>query len=78
MSRRRVFTDEQCRALARWHLALRAAGSVRGKARELGVSKGALMDAIARGNGSDPRAMREKLSQADIDALVGGLESCST
>ncbi len=48
MTRRRVLTDEQCKNLAAWFSQLRALGSVQAKCRELGVSRTALYDAIAR------------------------------
>ena len=44
------FTQEQCQDLSEWFRRLRALGTVRSKARELGVSVPALYDAIARGS----------------------------
>lgn len=78
MTRRRRFTDEECRALASWFTQLRAMGSVRGKARELGISVPALYDAIARGDGRLPAATRHKLSSAELEDLVELIHSrCS-
>src|SRR3954467_191120 len=70
MSRRRRFTDAQCRDLAEWFANLRRMGSVAQKAREQGVSEVALRDAIARGQGKDTGATRKKLSEAEIDKLA--------
>ena len=73
MSRRRRFTDEQCRDLAEWFSNLRRMGSVAQKARDLEVSEVALRDAIARGMGNDTSSIRKKLSEAEIDALAESL-----
>jgi hypothetical protein len=70
LSRKRRFTDDECKNLASWFNQLRGMGSVQAKCRELKASKGALMDAIARGNGKPRRAIREKLSGYDIDQLA--------
>ena len=59
MSRRRVLSDEQCAALAEWAA---SRGSMQDKARELGISVGALRDAILRGQGKDPGYLRRKIS----------------
>jgi hypothetical protein len=78
MSRKRRFTDEECKDLAAWFNQLRGMGSVRAKTRELKVSKGALMDAIARGNNKPRRAIREKLSGYDISQLADEIASRET
>jgi predicted DNA-binding protein YlxM (UPF0122 family) len=78
MSRKRVLSDEQCKALAEWFNTLRSMGSVRAKCRELGVSKGALMDAIARGNGKPRRFVREKLSAYQLEQFVNEIASRET
>lgn len=61
MSRQRLFTDEQCSVLAAWFQALRSAGTVESKAKQLECSEKTLRDAIARGLGNDTEAMRRKL-----------------
>lgn len=70
MSAPRRFTDKECKALAEWFSQLRALGSVSAKARELGISKPALYDAIARGQGRLPAATRHKLTAAEIEDLA--------
>ena len=57
MSKQRVTTDDQCRELALWYGQER---TVRGKARELGISVAALYDSIARGNQLPTAAARFK------------------
>jgi predicted DNA-binding protein YlxM (UPF0122 family) len=63
-------SDEQCRYLADWYRRLRSFGTVEAKAKELGISKPALYDAIARGQGRMTAATRFKLSEAEIDELT--------
>jgi hypothetical protein len=58
MSRKRVFTDEECKQLAEWAA---SRGSMKDKAKELNVSVGALRDAILRGEGKDPGYIRRKI-----------------
>jgi hypothetical protein len=59
MSRPRVFTDEQCRELARWY---ESRGTISDKAKELGVNMNTLRDAILRGQGKDVGHVRRKLA----------------
>ena len=70
MSAPRRFTDAECKALAEWFGQLRKLGSVTAKARELGISKPALYDAIARGSGRMTAATRHKLTDAELQELV--------
>jgi predicted DNA-binding protein YlxM (UPF0122 family) len=70
MSAPRKLTDEQCKELAEWFKTLRGLGSVHAKAKELGISKPALYDAIARGEGRMTSATRHKLSELEIEQLV--------
>lgn len=78
MSRRRIFTDEQCKELSEWFTQLRSMGSVQAKCRQMSVSKGALMDAIARGCGKPRRAIREKLNAYEIERLASEVVSRET
>lgn len=48
-------------------------GTFSAKARELGVTKDTLRDAIRRVRGLDTRNTREKLSSLEIDALANEL-----
>lgn len=73
MSRKRRFTDDECKNLAEWFANLRRMGSVAAKAREFQISEVALRDAIARGQGKDTSATRKKLSEADIDKMADEL-----
>lgn len=77
MSRRRALTDEQCKELAAWFQSIRSMGTVAAKARALGISKPALYDAIARGEGRLPSATRHKLSELEIEQLAEEV-SCGT
>lgn len=61
MSKPRVTTDEQDRALAEWYSTNR---TVKQKAGELGISVSALYDAIARGKNEPTTGMRYKLRHA--------------
>lgn len=70
MSAPRKLTDEQCRELAQWFQSVRNLGTVAAKAKALGISKPALYDAIARGEGRMPSATRHKLSELEIEQLA--------
>lgn len=72
MSRRRKLTNEQCNELAKWHAELRQLGTVQSKARELGISVGALYDAISRGSKKPTAAQRHKFV-AYLRQLSGSL-----
>jgi len=63
MSKPRVTTDEQDKALADWWWQLQQAGTVRGKAKELGISVHALYDAISRGLQQPTAGQRFKLRE---------------
>lgn len=78
MSRRRKFSDDECRHLAQWFAQLRSLGSVQAKCRELKASKGAVMDAIARGSGKPRRAIREKISAHELERLGDEIVSRGT
>jgi hypothetical protein len=78
VSRKRKFTDDECKGLAAWFKSLRSLGSVRGKARELKVSPGALMDAIARGDGRERYTQRQKLRAYELEQLVDEIASRGT
>lgn len=58
MSRQRIFTDEECKALADWYA---NRGTIYDKSKELGVSMGTLRDAILRGQGKDVGYLRRKI-----------------
>lgn len=62
MTKPRVTTAEQDRELAAWYEKLRSLGSVRQKARELGISVPTLYDAIARGQKQPTHNERYKLA----------------
>lgn len=70
MTRRRALTDEQCAELARWYEDYQRIGTVDEKCRELGISEDTLRDAVRRARGEEPRPLRRKLSQADINQLI--------
>jgi hypothetical protein len=63
MSKPRVTTDEQCKELADWWWDLKNMGTVRDKARELGISIPALYDSIKRGLGEPTRAQKYKVRE---------------
>lgn len=63
MSKPRVTTDEQDKALADWWWALQGMGTVRDKAKEYGISVSAFYDAVARGLQKPTSGQRFKLSQ---------------
>lgn len=63
MSKPRVTTDEQDQALAEWWWDLKSMGTVRDKARELGISVCAVYDAIARGLDKPTAGQRFKLRE---------------
>lgn len=63
MSKPRVTTDEQDKALADWWWELQRIGTMRDKAKELGISVSALYDAIARGLGKPTCGQRFKLRE---------------
>jgi predicted DNA-binding protein YlxM (UPF0122 family) len=60
MSRKRVLSDPQCKALAEWYL---SRGSLSEKAKELGVSMGTLRDAILRGMNEPTGHIRRKIEK---------------
>jgi hypothetical protein len=62
MSKPRVTTPEQDKALAEWYSTLRSMGSVQQKAKELGISVCAVYDAISRGLGKPTAGTRFKLA----------------
>jgi hypothetical protein len=62
MTAPRVTTPEQDNELAAWYAQLRKLGSVRQKAREIGISVPALYDAIARGQKQPTHNERFKLA----------------
>ena len=61
MSKPRVTTPEQDADLAAWYTQLRSLGSVQQKAKDLGISVGAVYDAISRGAGRPTAGARFKL-----------------
>jgi hypothetical protein len=63
LSKPRVTTDEQCKELADWWWELKRMGSVREKAKEMGISVCAVYDAIARGLQKPTAGQRFKLSE---------------
>lgn len=67
MSKPRVTTDEQDQALADWWWQFQQVGTVRGKAREYGISVSALYDAIARGLQKPTAGQRFKLASYQRD-----------
>lgn len=62
MSKPRVTTEEQDQALADWWWDLKNMGTVRDKAKELGISVCAVYDAIARGLGKPTAGERFKVN----------------
>jgi hypothetical protein len=66
MSKPRVTTDEQDKALADWWWELRGMGTVRDKAKELGISVHAVYDAISRGLHKPTAGQRFKLREYDV------------
>jgi hypothetical protein len=69
MSKPRVTTDEQDKLNAEWWWALKQAGTVRGKAAELGISIPALYDSIKRGLGQDDHNLRYKLRDVPRESI---------
>jgi hypothetical protein len=67
VSKPRVTTDEECKELADWWWSLKQMGTVRDKAKELGVSIPALYDSIKRGLQQPTAGQRFKLSQYQRD-----------
>jgi len=67
MSKPRVTTDEQDRALADWWWQFQQVGTVRDKAKEYGISVSALYDAIARGLQKPTAGQRFKVAQYQRD-----------
>lgn len=65
MTRRRALTDEQAIEAERWFSDYERVGTLKDKARELGVDDETLLDAIRRIRGEIPRPLKRKL---DIDA----------
>jgi uncharacterized protein (DUF983 family) len=63
VSKPRVTTDEQCKELADWWWSLKQMGTVRDKAKELGISVCAVYDAISRGLQQPTAGQRFKISQ---------------
>ena len=75
MSRRRAFTDEECRDLAAWYEQLQSLGTVFDKCREHGVTYGTLRDAILRGQGKDVGHVRRKLKAWEIEQIAARLST---
>jgi hypothetical protein len=75
MSRRRAFTDEECRDLAAWYAQLQSLGTVFDKCREHGVTYGTLRDAILRGQGKDVGHVRRKLKAWEIEQMATRLST---
>lgn len=67
MTRRRVLTDEQALAAEAWFADYERVGTLKDKARELGVDDETLLDAIRRVRKQDPRPLKRKL---DVDGEV--------
>jgi hypothetical protein len=63
MSRRRLFTNEECAVLAARYEALQAMGTMSDWCKEFGCSHEALKDAILRGQGKDPGHVRRKIRE---------------
>jgi hypothetical protein len=73
MSKPRVTTDEQDKALADWWWALKGMGTVRDKAKEHGISVSALYDAIARGLQKPTAGQRFKVREYATNDTPGVL-----
>jgi hypothetical protein len=67
----RALDDEEATAVEQWYRDYERVGSVNDKARELGVSRQALYDAIRRVRGLDTTATRRKLTAFGLGSLVG-------
>lgn len=67
MSRRRVFTDDECLALAARYEALQAMGTMSDWCKEFNCSHETLKDAILRGQGKDPGHVRRKIREAQSE-----------
>lgn len=67
MSKPRVTTDDQDKALADWWWQFQQVGTMRDKAREYGISVSALYDAIARGLSKPTAGQRFKLASYQRD-----------
>lgn len=70
MSRRRALTDEQVKLAAAWFDDFERVGTFEQKARELNVCEDTLRDAIRRARGEDPRPLKRKLSEAELNQLI--------
>ena len=73
MSRRRVLTPEQETALEAWYSNYERIGTVDAKCRELGISEDAFRDAIKRVRGQETRAVKRKLSDAELNQLADAI-----
>jgi hypothetical protein len=69
MSKPRVTTDEQCKELADWWWDLKHMGTVRSKAKEMGISVQALYDSISRGLNQPTSGMRFKLRDVSRESI---------
>jgi hypothetical protein len=67
MSKPRVTTEAQDQELAAWYWDMKNMGTVRSKAKEMGISVCAVYDAIARGLGKPTAGERFKLSEFSRD-----------
>lgn len=70
MTRRRVLTTDQERALEAWYSDFERIGTVDEKCRELGISEDTFRDAVRRVRGETVRNTRRKLSEAEINQLI--------
>jgi hypothetical protein len=70
MSKPRVTTDAQDQELAAWYWDMKNMGTVRSKAKEMGISVCAVYDAIARGLGKPTAGTRFKLNAYQIEQIA--------
>jgi hypothetical protein len=77
MSKTRVTTDAQDQELAAWYWDMKNMGTVRSKAKELGISVCAVYDAIARGLGKPTTGERFKIAHAFDDVPRESIQSAS-
>jgi hypothetical protein len=71
----RALTDEEAATAEQWFQEHERIGSVAAKAKELGVTRQTLYDAIRRVRGGDTVATRRKLTQFELGNLVATVVS---
>lgn len=67
----RALTEQAAIDLEAWYCDFERVGTIDAKARELGISRQTLYDAVRRRRGLDTTPMRRKLTQFELGQLVG-------